>query len=143
MFFKFGRFPSVNTLAIVPTGVVPSFVKTNDILSPFDLYGHFNSTDAHRVVCAQFLAALDVFLGGNKIISKNAISEFFHNFSMQALNEIEDRVKIKFDAINDLNKSINNLLITEANKFKTLPKEIRMGALLIIKQKTKNLKMML
>ena len=43
------------------------------------------------------------------------------------LNEVEDRVKLKFDAINNLNKSINNLLITEANKFKTLPKEIRTG----------------
>ena len=124
---KFGRFPSVNTLAIVPTGVVPSFVKTNDILSPFDLYGNFNSANAHGVVCVQFLSALKVFLGGNKINSKNAISHFFHNFSMQALNEMEGRVKLKSDAINDLNKSINNLLITEANKFKTLPKEIRMG----------------
>ena len=40
---------------------------------------------------------------------------------------MEDRVKLKFDAINDLNKSINNLLITEANKFRTLPKEIQIG----------------
>ena len=52
------------------------------------------------------------------------MSEFFHNLSMQALNEMEDRVKLKFDAKNDLNKSIDNLLITEARKFKTLPKEI-------------------
>ena len=55
------------------------------------------------------------------------MSEFFHNLSMQVLNKMIDRVKLKFDAINDLNKNINNLLITEANKFKTLPKEIRMG----------------
>ena len=40
---------------------------------------------------------------------------------------MEDRVKLKFDATDNLNKSINNLLITEANKFKTLPKEIRAG----------------
>ena len=45
---------------------------------------------------------------------------------MLALNEMDNRVKLKFDAINDRNKNINNLLITEANKFKTLPKEIRM-----------------
>ena len=55
------------------------------------------------------------------------MSEFFHNLSMQALNEMDNRVKLKFDAISDLNKNIYNLLITEANKFKTLPKEIRMG----------------
>ena len=102
-------------------------MKTNDILSLFDLSENFNSTDAHGLVCVQFLAELNVFLGGDKFILKNVMSEFFHNLSIQALNKIEDRVKLKFDAINDLNKSINNLLITEASKFKTLPKEIRMG----------------
>ena len=102
-------------------------MKTNDILSLFNLYENFNSIDAHGLVCVQILAALNVFLGGDKIISKNAMSEFFHNLSMQALNEMDNRVKLKFDAISDLNKNIYNLLITEANKFKTLPKEIRMG----------------
>ena len=97
------------------------------ILSPFDLYEKFNSTDAHGLVCVQFLAALNVFLGGDKIILKNTVSEFFHDLSMQALNEMDNRVKAKFDAINDLNKNIYNLLIVEANKFKTLPKEIWMG----------------
>ena len=126
-FFEFRRFPAVDTLAIVPTGVVPSFVKTNNILSPFDLYENFNSMDAHGVVCVQFFAALNVFLDGDKFISKYAMGEFFHNLSMQALNEMEDRLNLKFDAINDLNKSINILLITKASKFKTLPKEIQMG----------------
>ena len=143
LFFKFGGFLAVDTLAIVPTGVVPLFVKTNDILTPLDLYENFTSTDAHGLVCVQFLAALNVFLGGDKIISKNAMSEFFHNLSVQALGKMGDRVKLKLDAINDLNKNINNLLITEANKFKTFPKEIRMVILLIIKLKTKNLKMIL
>ena len=96
----------------------------NDILSRFDLYENFNSTDAHGLVCVQFLSVLNIFLGGDKISLKNAMSEFFHNLSMQVLNEMDDRVKLKFDAINDLNKNINNLLITEANKFKTLSKEI-------------------
>ena len=31
------------------------------------------------IVCVQFLAALNVFLGGDKIISKTETSEFFHN----------------------------------------------------------------
>ena len=121
-FLKFGRFPAVDTLTIVPAGVVPSFV--NDILSQFDLYENFNSTDAHGLVCVQFLSVLNIFLGGDKISLKNAMSEFFHNLSMQVLNEMDNRVKLKFDAINDLNKNINNLLITEANKFKMLSKEI-------------------
>ena len=102
-------------------------MKTNNIVLPFDLHENSNLTDAHGLVGVQFLAVLNVFLGSGNIISKNAMSEFFHNLSMQALNKMDNRVKLKFDAINDLNKNINNLLITEANKFKMLPKEIQMG----------------
>ena len=36
-FFQTGTFPGTNDLAIVPSGVLPSFVKTKDIISPFDL----------------------------------------------------------------------------------------------------------
>ena len=90
----------------------------NDILSPFDLYENFSSTEAHGLVCAQFLAALIVHLGGEKNIFKNDMGEFFHNLSMQALNQSDDRIEIKFDVVNRLNKNINNLLITEANRFR-------------------------
>ena len=43
---------------------------------------------------------------------------------MQALNEMDNRVKLKFDAINDLNKNIKNNFLKTANKSKTFPKEI-------------------
>ena len=56
-------------------GVMPSFVKTNEVISPFDFYEKFNST--HCLVSTQFLAAFNIFIGGNKTISKNAMSEFF------------------------------------------------------------------
>ena len=39
------------------------------------------------------------------------MSEFFHNLSMQALNRSDHRTEIKFDPV-------NNLLITEARRFK-------------------------
>ena len=104
-FLKFSRFVAVDTLAIVLTGVVLSFVKTNNILSPFDLYQNFNLTHAHGLVCVQLVPVLNVFLGGGKIILKNAMIEFFHNLSMQALNKMDDRVKLTFDDINDLNKN--------------------------------------
>ena len=45
------------------------------------------------------------------------MTEFFQNLSLQALNELDETTNIKFDAINELNKSINNLLMDEANKF--------------------------
>ena len=43
--------------------------------------------------------------------------EFFQNLSLQAFNELDETTNIKFDAINELNKSIDNLLMDEANKF--------------------------
>ena len=66
------------------------------------------------MVCVQFLAALNSHLGGEKNISKNAMSEFFQNLSSQALNELDKMTSIKLDVINELN---NNLLMDEANKF--------------------------
>ena len=104
-FFKMGRFPVSENLAIVPMDVVPSFVKTNEVISPFDLYEKFNSTSVHGLVSTQFLAAFNIFVGGDKTISENAMSEFFHNLSMQALSRDDDRIDIKFDAIEVLNKN--------------------------------------
>ena len=115
-FFKTGRFPGSENLAIVPMGVMPSFVKTNEVISPFDLYEKFNSTSVHGLVSTQFLAAFNIFIGGNKTISKNAMSEFFHNLSMQALSRDDDRIDIKFDAIEEWNKSIKKLLKNDVDR---------------------------
>ena len=99
-FYKFGRFLAVEKLAIIPRGSIPSFVRTKDILSPFLLYEFFNQTDAHVLVCVQFLAALNSHLGGEKNILKNAMSEFFQNLPLQVLNELDETTNIKTDAIN-------------------------------------------
>ena len=53
------------------------------------------------------------------MISKTAMSEFFHNLSMQAWSESDDAILIKFNAINKLNKSLNDLLTDEALAFET------------------------
>ena len=37
------------------------------------------------------------------------MSEFFHNLSMQALSKDDNRIYIKFDAIEELHKSIRKL----------------------------------
>ena len=107
-FFKTGRFPGNENLAIVLMVVMLSFVKTNEMISPFDFYEKFNST--HCLVSTQFLAAFNIFMGGNKTISKNAMSEFFPKLSMQALNRDDDGFDIKFDAIEEWNKSTKKLL---------------------------------
>ena len=89
------------------------------LISPPDLYKRFNSGDTRGLVCVHFLAALNVHLGGDKMISKNPMSEFFHNLSMQAFSKSDDTLVIKFDAINKLNKSLNNLLMAESLAFST------------------------
>ena len=94
-FFKTGRFPGNMEMAIVPRGVTPTFVKSNQLINPFDLYEKFQFTESHGLVSVQFLAALNVFLGGDKNISKNAMSEFFHNLTMQAL--IKTTTELKLD----------------------------------------------
>ena len=53
------------------------------------------------------------------MISKNAMSESFHNLSMQALSKSDDAILIKFDAINKLNKNLNDLLTDQALAFET------------------------
>ena len=58
----------------------------------------------------QFLAAFYRFLGGDKEISRSAMSKFFHNLSWQALANDNDSIQIEFKAITELVKSINLLL---------------------------------
>ena len=41
------------------------------------------------------------------------MSEFFQNLSLQALNELDETTNIKFDAINELNKFINQKKIQD------------------------------
>ena len=53
------------------------------------------------------------------MISKNAMSEFFHNLSIQALSQSDNTIIIKFDPINTLNKSLNDLLMAESLAFDT------------------------
>ena len=47
------------------------------------------------------------------------MSKSFPNLSMQALSKFDDAILIKFDAINKLNKSLNDLLTAEALAFET------------------------
>ena len=82
-FFALGRFPAINKLTIAPTSDVPSFVKSSDVISPSELYKRFKSGNARGLVCVHSLAALHVHLGVDKMISRNTMSEFFHNASFK------------------------------------------------------------
>ena len=108
--YETGRFPGRNSLVPVPMANVPIFVNSKDWILPRALYETFVGRDMQGLVSVQFLAAFNKFLGGDKEISRNARSEFFHNLSWQALNKDNDSIKIEFEAITELVKSINHLL---------------------------------
>ena len=80
-FFVKGRFPDSQDLIMVPQAEIPKFVRTQTALSPIDLYQKFKATDAKALVSIQALAALNMHLGVNSIVSKNALTEFLHNIS--------------------------------------------------------------
>ena len=81
-YFKTGRFPgNYIDLMIVPAGVKPSFVKTKDEISPSEINEKFQSSSSYGLAAVQFIAALNIYFGGDKKLSKNVMSEFFHNKS--------------------------------------------------------------
>ena len=65
----------------VPRGRILSFINSEDIISPRYLYEGYLSRDMSGLVGVQFLAALNRYLGGEIEISRNAMSEYFHNLS--------------------------------------------------------------
>ena len=115
-FYKTGRFPGNQRLISIPRGRIPSFINSEDVISPRYLYERYLSRDMSGLVSVQFLAALNQYLGGNKEISRNAMSEFFHNLSWQALAADNDGILLQFDKIGELIHSINSQLSSETNR---------------------------
>ena len=109
-YYETGRFPGRNSLVPVPMANMPLFVNSRDWISPRSLYETYVGRDMQGLTSVQFLAAFNKFLGGDKEIPRNAMSEFFHNLSWQALTSENDSIKIEFTAITELVKSINLLL---------------------------------
>ena len=109
-YYETGRFPGRNSLVPVPMANMPFFVNSRDWISPRSLYKTYVGRDMQGLTSVQFLAAFNKFLGGDKEVSRNAMSEFFHNLSWQALTNENDSIKIEFTAITELVKSINLLL---------------------------------
>ena len=101
-FFAHGRFPGSQELIMLPQTGIPSFVNSNTTLSARDLYENFKSTDAKALVSIQALAALNIHYGGNRQISKDALSEFLHNLTFQAFSKENDDILMQFDNIGNL-----------------------------------------
>ena len=110
-YFKTGRFPGNHfDLMVVPPGIKPSFVKTRDEISPSEINEKFQSGPSYGLAAVQFIAALNVYFGGDKELSRNVMSEFFRNMSLQALTIDDDSIKIGFDEIIELNKNLKSLI---------------------------------
>ena len=110
-YFKTGRFPGNYTdLILVPTGKNPSFVKSFDQISPIELNDQFQNTACYGIAAVHFLAALNIFFGGEKNLSQDVMTELLHNLSYQALNFENTKVNIKFDQIIKLNKNLKSLI---------------------------------
>ena len=109
---------------MVPQAQIPPFIKVQTPLSPIDLYQNFKATDARDLVSIQALAALNIHLGGDKTISKNALSEFLHNLSFQALNKETDDIYLNFDNGNELVIDILKWLAKKNNKSIAVAKNV-------------------
>ena len=110
-----GRFPGKLYLVIIPKPDTPKFIKTDEIISPNQLYEKFCGTDAKVLVSVQVLAALNIHLGGDTELSRKTMTELLHNMSMQALNREDDNILLDFENITDLVTNIIALL-REQNK---------------------------
>ena len=115
-FYTTGRFPDNPRLISIPRGRIPSFINSEDVISPRYLYERYLTCNMAGLVRVQFLAALNRYLGGEIEISRNAMNEYFQNLSYQALAADNDGILLQFDAIGALTHSINSLLRAEINR---------------------------
>ena len=82
---------------IIPKPKIPNFIKTEEVISPNQLFEKFNSSDARGLVSLQALAALSIFFEGDTEIATDAMTECLHNISHQALDKENYNILIEFD----------------------------------------------
>ena len=87
---------------MLPQADIPNFVKAERPLSPIDLYQKFKATDAKALASIQVIAALNIHLGGDRDISKKALTEFLPNLTFQALSKENDDILLSFEHVGNL-----------------------------------------
>ena len=111
-FQQHGRFPGSQDLVVVPKPEIPYFIKTNTVISTNQFYEKFSSTAARGLVSIQALA----YYSGSTEISRQALSEFLHNMSHQALNKDNYNVFMQFDRMTELIKKLIFMLLDRNNR---------------------------
>ena len=76
----------------------------------------FKGSDAKGLVSVQVLAALNIYLGGDFELSRETVTEFFYNLSMQALNRENGNILPNFERIANLVTSVISLLRQQNKK---------------------------
>lgn len=113
-----GRFPQDDNLITLRKSKIPDFIQADEEIFPIALYKRFRGGKLHALVCTQILCVLNIHLQGNPKLSRNTMSTFYHNLSMQALSKSNSEVLQTFDAISDLVMNINYLLQKQTYAFK-------------------------
>ena len=109
-FFIGGTFPTRKNLVYVPEGKTRPFLNADEKISPFELYKKLSSSQVYGLVSTQFLCALNISVGGEKQLSKYAMSKFLSNLSVQVLNRENDTIQLNFRYLKELCDNIKNLL---------------------------------
>ena len=120
-YYLYGRFPGSEEFVNVPFVSKPVFLKTETNLSPADLYSKFSATDAKGLASLHALAALNIYFGEKKEISKTAYGEFMKNLAYQALSQENDNIFLSFDeSINLAHSIVNTFAETENRQFEMM-----------------------
>ena len=76
-------------------------------ISPVDSCKTFARTDAKALVSIHVLAALNIYLGGNKYSSQEALGKYLQNLTYQALSQENDKI---FMSVSEIGLLVNDLL---------------------------------
>ena len=102
-YFVNGRFPTTGVHTFIPRADLPTEVNGKE-LNIKKLYEKFRTTKSHALVSSQFLAALNIFFGGDLELSQRLLTEFYQNMTVSIF---PTDGAVTFDAFTDLSTSIN------------------------------------
>ena len=111
-YFVNGRFPTTGVHTFIPRTDLPMEVNGEE-LNIKKLYEKFRTTNSHALVSSQFLAALNIFFGGDPELSRRFLTEFYQNMTVSTL--LTDGT-FTFEAFTDLSTSINLPLRRQRNE---------------------------
>lgn len=132
-----GKFPINNNLSSAPEGKTPDLISarsSNQKMLPRRLCKLLRSAKSHSLVCVQVFCVLNFYLVGDQKISKDAITEFYHNVLMQTLSKLNHKITSDFARTSGLVKSINSSLQKMVYEYKKVNQKIELEKDKIVNQ---------